>query len=242
MKVFVVGIGPGDERQMTPRAMDALLKSDVIAGYEGYIRLIRERFDGKRFIATGMTKEADRCRAALGEAEAGRTVSVICSGDAGIYGMAGLLFELAQAYEGMEIEVIPGITAACSGGALLGAPLGHDFAVISLSDLLTPWDVIEKRLRAAAEADFAICLYNPDSHKRTGYLKKACDIVLDYREPGTTCGIVRNIGRESESFLVMPLEELKDADADMFSTVFIGNTQTRCIGKHMVTPRGYRDV
>lgn len=242
MKVYVVGIGPGDEKQMTPRAAGALLKSDVIAGYEGYIRLIRDRFADKRFIATGMTKEADRCMAALREAAAGNIVSMVCSGDAGIYGMAGLMLELAQDFEDIQVEVVPGVTAASSGGALLGAPLGHDFAVISLSDLLTPWDVIEKRLKAAAQADFAICLYNPSSHKRSGYLKKACETILGWREPGTICGIAKNIGREGESFQVMTLKELADTEADMFSTVFIGNTQTKRIGGRMVTPRGYCDV
>jgi precorrin-3B C17-methyltransferase len=242
MKIYVVGLGPGDERQITPRAMDALESSNVIAGYEGYISLIRERFADKRFIATGMTKETDRCKAALVEAAAGSTVSMVCSGDAGIYGMAGLMLELSQDYDDIQVEVIPGITAASSGGALLGAPLGHDFAVISLSDLLTPWEVIEKRLGAAAQADFAICLYNPSSHKRSGYLKKACEIVLAWREPGTVCGVARNIGREGESFMIMTLAELQNTQVDMFSTVFIGNTQTKRIGDHMVTPRGYRDV
>ncbi len=242
MKVYVVGIGPGDEQQMTPRATEALARSNVIAGYEGYIRLIRDKFADKRFIATGMTKEQDRCMAALAEAAAGNTVSMVCSGDAGIYGMAGLMLELAQSFEDIQVEVVPGVTAASSGGALLGAPLGHDFAVISLSDLLTPWEVIEKRLRAAAQADFAVCLYNPSSHKRSGYLKKACEIIMQYRKPGAICGIARNIGREGESYRVITLAELKDTEVDMFSTVFIGNSQTKEIGGRMVTPRGYRDV
>ncbi len=242
MTVYVVGIGPGDEMHITRQAEEALLKSDVIAGYEGYIGLIRERFAGKRFISTGMRKETDRCKEALREAAAGNTVSMVCSGDAGIYGMAGLMLELAQDFDNIHIEVVPGITAAGSGGALLGAPLGHDFAVISLSDLLTPWTVIEKRLSAAAEADFAICIYNPSSHKRSGYLKKACEILLRCREPGTVCGIARNIGRKGEAVRILTLEELKDTEVDMFTTVFIGSSSTKNIFGRMVTPRGYRNV
>ena len=240
MKIYVVGLGPGEWNQMTQKAMDALEECDVIAGYEVYVDLVRERFQHKKLISTPMKREAERCRIAIEEALKGQTVSMICSGDAGVYGMAGLMYEVAQQYEPVEIEVISGITAACSGAAVLGAPLIHDFAVISLSDLLTPWELIEKRIECAAMADFVICFYNPSSHKRKDYLQKACDLILKYKDTETVCGFVRNIGREGEQGTVLPLGELKNTQVDMFTTVFIGNSQTREIGGKLVTPRGYR--
>ena len=167
-------------------------------------------------------------------------MAMVCSGDSGVYGMAGLIYELAQQYPPLEIEIVSGVTAACSGAALLGAPLIHDFAVISLSDLLTPWEKIEKRLLAAAEADFAICIYNPSSKKRHDYLQKACDLILQYRSADTVCGITRQIGRAGETAEVLTLAELRNRQTDMFTTVFIGNSQTKRLGDKMVTPRGYR--
>jgi precorrin-3B C17-methyltransferase len=240
MKIYVVGLGPGEWNQMTQRAVDALEQCDVITGYDVYIDLIRDRFPNKDLISTPMKKEAERCHIAVGEALKGRTVAMVCSGDAGVYGMAGLMYEVAQQYDPVEIEVVPGITAACSGAAVPGAPLIHDFAGISLSDLLTPWELIEKRIDCAAEADFVICFYNPSSKKRHDYLKKACGIVLKHRGPDTACGFVQNIGREGEAGKVLTLEELKDTQVDMFTTVYIGNSQSREIGGKMVTPRGYR--
>ena len=240
MKLYVVGLGPGEWSQMTQRAAEVLEKCDVITGYEVYIDLIRERFRHKKLISTPMKKEAERCHAAIREALKGQTVAVVCSGDAGVYGLAGLMHEVAQQYDPVEFEVVPGITAACSGAALLGAPLIHDFAVISLSDLLTPWELIEKRIDCAAAADFVICFYNPASLKRRDHLRKACETVLKHRGPETKCGFVRNIGREGEAATVLTLGELKDAKVDMFTTVFIGNSQTREIGGKLVTPRGYR--
>lgn len=240
MKIYVVGLGPGEWNQMTQRAVEALEECDVITGYDVYVDLIRERFQHKNLISTPMKKEAERCHIAIGEALKGQTVAMVCSGDAGVYGMAGLMYEVAQQYEPVEIEVVPGITAACSGGAVLGAPLIHDFAVISLSDLLTPWELIEKRIECAAEADFVICLYNPASKKRQDYLKRACELVSKHRGAETKCGFVRNIGREGESGTVLTLEELRETQVDMFTTVFIGNSQTREIGGKLVTPRGYQ--
>ncbi|MEM1483773.1 precorrin-3B C(17)-methyltransferase [Oscillospiraceae bacterium PP1C4] len=242
MKIYVVGLGPGDPLDMTARALSALEESDVIAGYDVYIDLVRNRFSHKRFLSTPMKQEVDRCRLALEEACKGQTVSMVCSGDAGVYGMAGLMYEVAQQFEPVEIEVVAGITAACSGAALLGAPLIHDFAVISLSDLLTPWERIEQRLDAAGAADFSICLYNPSSKKRHDYLQKACDILLRHRQPQTVVGFVRNIGRENEETQVMTLAQLRDTQVDMFTTVFIGNSQTRNLNGKMITPRGYRNV
>lgn len=242
MKIYVVGLGPGGLNQMTGRAAEVLEESQVIAGYDVYIDLIREAYSHKELLSTPMKKEVDRCHLALSEAVKGQTVSMVCSGDAGVYGMAGLMYEVAQEYEPVEIEVVPGITAACSGAAVLGAPLIHDFAVISLSDLLTPWERIEKRLDCAADADFVICLYNPSSKKRHDYLQKACDIILKHREPGTVAGYVKNIGREGEAGTVLTLAELRDTQVDMFTTVYIGNSMTKNIGGKMVTPRGYRGV
>lgn len=241
-KLYVVGLGPGDEQNMTGRALTALEESEVIVGYTAYVDLIRARYPEKAFLATAMRGEVERCRMALEAACGGRTVAVVSSGDAGVYGMAGLVYELAQGYDPIDIEVVPGVTAACSGAALLGAPLIHDFAVISLSDLLTPWELIERRLDAAGRADFCICLYNPASRRRAGYLRRACDILLRSRAPETVAGLVRNAGRAGESARVLTLGELREAQADMFTTVFIGNSQTKKLNGGMVTPRGYRDA
>ncbi|MCU6763353.1 Cobalt-precorrin-3B C(17)-methyltransferase [uncultured Roseburia sp.] len=241
-KLYVIGIGPGEYEQMTLRAIHALEQSDVIIGYTVYVDLVREHFLEKEFLTTPMTKEADRCVMAFEEAQKGKTVSMICSGDAGVYGMAGLMYEIGVRYPEVELEIIPGVTAATGGAAVLGAPLIHDFCLISLSDLLTPWEKIEQRLLMAAKGDFSIVLYNPSSKKRADYLKKACDLMLTYKSGKTVCGIVSNIGRDGESCRVMSLEELRDTAVDMFTTVFIGNSQTRELEGKMVTPRGYRNV
>lgn len=239
-KIYVVGIGPGEYEQMTMRAANALKNCDTIVGYTVYVDLVKEHFSEKEFLTTPMRKEVDRCVLAFEEAKKGKNVAMICSGDAGVYGMSGLMLEIGEDYPDIEVEIIPGVTAATGGAAVLGAPLIHDFAVISLSDLLTPWEKIEKRLLLASEADFAICLYNPSSRKRHDYLQKACDLMLTYKSPDTVCGIVRNIGREEESGSVMTLKELRDTQVDMFTTVFVGNSMTREINGKMVTPRGYR--
>ena len=241
-KIYVTGLGPGAADQMTIQAKKVLEKCPVIIGYTVYIDLIRDEYPDKIFLSTPMRKEADRCRMAFAEAEKGQDVAMVCSGDAGIYGMAGLICEIGKDYPDVGIEVVPGITAASGGAAVLGAPLMHDFAVISLSDLLTPWEKIEKRIRAAAEADFVICIYNPSSKKRADYLQKACGMILEYRKPETVCGIVRNIGRDGESCEILSLERLTDTQVDMFTTVFIGNSNTMELNGRMVTPRGYKDV
>ena len=238
--IYVVGIGPGAYEKMTIEAADTLRDSDVIIGYTVYVDLVREHFPEKEFLTTPMRKEVDRCRMAFEEAEKGRKVAMICSGDAGVYGMAGLMLELGREYPDCEVRVIPGVTAATGGAAVLGAPLIHDFALISLSDLLTPWEKIEKRLRLAAGADFVICLYNPGSKKRADYLEKACEIMMESKSGDTVCGLVSQIGREGESMRVLPLKELKKTPVDMFTTVFIGNSQTVEVDGKMVTPRGYR--
>lgn len=240
MKLYVVGIGPGNRDNLTLRADRALRESDLIIGYHVYVDLVRDWYPEKEYKATGMTREVDRCRMALQEAESGRSVSLVCSGDSVVYGMASLLYELRGESIIPEIEVIPGLTAACSGGALLGAPLTHDFAVISLSDRLTPWKKIEARLQAAARADLAIVLYNPKSKGRPDHLRRACDLLLEVLPADRPCGVARSIGREGERYDILPLSALRDYDADMFSTVFIGNAMTRVIGGKLVTPRGYR--
>ena len=241
-KLYVVGIGPGNYENMTVRADEALRASDVIIGYTVYVDLVRDRYPKKEFMTTPMTKEAARCQMALDCAKGGKTTAMICSGDSGIYGMAALCYELRGEETEPENDVIPGLTAAASGASILGAPLTHDFATISLSDRLTPWEKIEARLRAASSADLSIVLYNPVSKGRPDHLKRACDIMLENLPSDRICGIARNIGREGESIRIMTLWELKDADCDMFCTVFIGNAMTKVISGRMVTPRGYREV
>ncbi len=242
-KICVIGLGPGNEAEMTGRALEALRQADLLCGYSVYIDLVKHLFPGKPLIATSMTQEVERCRAAVEAAAQGRTVAVVCSGDAGVYGMAGLILQLAAGKAEIAVEIVPGISAAISGAAVLGAPLMHDFAVISLSDLLTPWPIIEKRLSAAAAADFVICLYNPASKKRRDHLRKACNLVLEKQKPGTACGWVRNIGRDGQESGITTLALLRDWDGvDMFTTVFIGNSQTIASNGKLITPRGYTGI
>lgn len=241
-KVIVVGIGPGNYENMTIKADRALQGCDVIIGYHVYVDLVRERYPDKEFLTTPMTQETKRCQMALDLALQGKSVAMVCSGDSGIYGMAALIYELRGDCTNPEVEVIPGLTAACSGAALLGAPLTHDFAVISLSDRLTPWDKIEKRLESAAAADLSIVLYNPASRGRPDHLRRACDILLRHLPEDRQCAVAQHIGREGENRRLMTLGELRLAEVDMFCTVFIGNEMTREIAGNMVTPRGYRDV
>ena len=224
-KLSVVGIGPGNEMFSSIEARETLEGSDLIIGYKKYVELVEEYLPDKEYLFTGMTKEVDRCRMALEKAIEGQTVSVVCSGDAGVYGMAGLVYELSADYPDVEIHIVPGISAVLSGSAVLGAPIGHDFAVISLSDLLTPWELIERRLDLAGQGD-----------------KKACEILLRHKGEDDICGYVRNIGREGEEYHILTLKELKDTEVDMFTTVFIGNSNTKVINNKMVTPRGYKGV
>ena len=239
--VSVVGLGPGDAQFLTAQARHALQEADVLCGYTVYIDLVRPLYPEKETYATGMTREIDRCRWALQTAQTGKTVALVCSGDAGVYGMASPLLELAAEYPDVEVEVVPGLTAALSGAAVLGAPLAHDFCVISLSDRLTPWEVIEKRLACAAQGDFCAALYNPSSKGRPDYLQKAVRILrANGKADDTVCGLVRNIGREGQSSRVLTLAELENTPVDMFTTVYIGNSNTRALSGRMVTPRGYR--
>ena len=239
--VFVVGLGPGDPRFLTAQAQSALTQAEVLCGYTVYLDLVRPYFPDKLYYSTGMTKEIDRCRWALDTARAGRDVALVCSGDAGVYGMASPLLELAPDYPDVAVDIVPGLTAALSGGAVLGAPLAHDFCVISLSDRLTPWEVIEKRLACAAMGDFCVALYNPSSKGRPDYLAKAVRILLENgKSADTVCGLVRNIGRDGQTARVLSLAQLESTAVDMFTTVYIGNATTKQLGGRMVTPRGYR--
>ena len=240
LKIYAVGLGPGDPDYLTPRAREVIIASDVIAGYGPYLELIPRLVRGKEIITSGMKCEVKRCEEVIDCALKGKQVCAVSSGDAGIYGLAALLYELADKHEGVYVEVIPGITAASSAAAILGSPLTNDFAVISLSDQLTPWDVIVKRLDACSMADMVICLYNPQSKKRNDYLEKACAIVMRHKPPESKCGYVQNAfrGNRMES-RICTLAELSKMPVDMFTTVVIGNSDTKIISGRLVTVRGY---
>lgn len=238
-KIYIVGMGPGKEEGMTKEAFDALHESEIIIGYPVYLELLPKAFSDKEKLGTPMKREVERCNICIAKALEGKVVSMVCSGDAGVYGMASLILEILNGRDDVEVVVIPGVTAALSGAAVLGAPLSHDFCVISLSDLLTPYNLIMDRIRYAAKADFAMAIYNPSSMKRADYLKNACDVLLEEISGDTVCGYVENIGREGERKVVCTLRELRDIHVNMFTTVFIGNRTTRNIGGRMVTKRGY---
>ncbi|MGD2186606.1 MAG: precorrin-3B C(17)-methyltransferase [Desulfobacterales bacterium] len=250
--LYLVGIGPGSLNYLTRRASDVLETVSTVAGYKTYIDLIYPLIEGKQIIRTGMTQEVQRVEAAIDAACGGSSCALISSGDPGIYAMAGLVFEICQAKNirivpagpnsdkaALNVEVIPGVPALCAGASLLGAPLTHDFATISLSDLLTPWEVIEKRIAAAARADFVIVLYNPKSKKRTWQLAKAQQILLKYRDENTPTGIVTGAMRKNQDVQIVALEKLHKADVNMQTTVFVGNSTSSRYIDFMVTPRGY---
>ena len=242
-KLFVVGIGPGSLDEMTYHARRAIESSDVIVGYSAYIDLAEPLFFGKVVITGGMGMEVERCEAALREALVGRTVALISSGDAGIYGMAGLVLEIAQK-KGIEhpeaIEIVPGVPAFVAAAALVGAPLMNDFASISLSDLMNPWEKIEKRLAAAASGDFVTCLYNPKSTNRVQQIEKAREIFLKHRSPETPVAIIRNAFREGQSTLISSLDAMLSHEIDMLSIVIIGCSETVADERWMLTKRGYK--
>ena len=238
--LYVIGTGPGSIDHITPAARKALSKADIIIGYRTYLELIPEFLDGKEVVASEMMKEIDRCRKSLELANDGKNVALVSGGDPGIYAMAGLAYELAKDNDiDCKIEVIPGIAAVNSCAARLGAPLMHDFATISMSDLLTPWAVIEKRLEAAAAADFVVAIYNPKSKKRVEQIIKARQIFLKYRSPETPVGIVTAATRENETIIISTLASMLEEDIGMQSTVIIGNSQTYVWKTKMITPRGY---
>ena len=236
-KIYVVGIGPGKKENMTFRAYEAMENSDIIVGYKTYVDLVKEYYPGKEMKSSAMTKEVDRCTEVLELARQGKTVSLISSGDAGVYGMAGIMLEIAD--EDMEIEVIPGITATNAAAAIAGAPIMHDYATRSLSDLLTDWDLIKKRLELAAQGDFVVSIYNPKSRGRVTQIEEAREIMMKYKPKSTPVAIVRNAGREDERYTLTTLEEMLNHEIDMLTIVLIGNSNTFVKNGKIITPRGY---
>lgn len=238
--IKVVGIGPGSYGDMTVRALNALRECDAVIGYITYINLIKHLLESKEIISTGMRQEVERCKKALELAGRGRNVCLVSGGDPGIYGMAGLLFEMVRKNGGdFDIEVIPGVSAANSAASVLGAPLMHDFAVISLSDHLTPWPVIEKRIQFAAKGDFVMVLYNPQSRERKGNLSRAWEIMMRYKSPRTPAGIVKNASREGEVVIITSLCDMLKYEVDMTTVIIVGNKDTFTEKGKMITPRGY---
>ena len=237
-KIYVVGIGPGNMEDISVRAYKTLKNVDVIAGYITYIDLVKDEFKEKEFYVSGMKKEIDRCEKVLELAKEGKTVALISSGDAGIYGMAGIMIEVALG-SGIDVEVIPGITSSVAGASLVGAPLMHDQAIISLSDLLTDWEVITKRIDRASEGDFVISLYNPKSKGRTEQIVEAREIMLKHKAPSTPVALLRHVGREDENYTLTNLDEMLNYERDMFTVVIVGNSKTYVKEGKMITPRGY---
>lgn len=239
--IYVVGFGPGDKQFMTMQAVEIIEQADLIVGYTTYTDILKAQFPDKKYLSTPMRKETDRCRLAVEKALEGNTVAMVSSGDSGIYGMAGIMLEIADDMQAdVEIVTVPGITAASTAASVLGAPLMHDLSLISLSDLMTPLELIFRRVEAAASADFVISLYNPKSGKRVDYLEKAADIIMKYRDKGTPVGIVRNAGRPDQKAWLTTLSELKNEPVDMFCVVIVGNSQTYIKNNRMITPRGYK--
>ncbi len=240
-KLYIVGFGPGGYEHMTQKAIEVIQKADVVTGYTTYVKILEEFFPDKHYIATPMMQEIKRCEMAVEEAKKDQVVAMVSSGDSGIYGMAGIIYQVtAEKGAKIEIETVPGVTAASAAASVLGAPLMHDFAVISLSDLMTPLDLIMKRVDCAGQGDLIVCLYNPKSKKRTGYVEQAARILMRYRSEKTPVGIVRNAGRKGETTCITTLGEIGDAEIDMFSVVIIGNSQTYTRDGKMITPRGYQ--
>jgi len=241
-RLFVVGLGPGAREAMTGQALEAIRRAEVVVGYDGYLAGVSDLLAGKECLALPLTQEVQRARLAVERLRAGRTVCVISSGDPGVYAMASLVLECAAAADEKLLEhvaVVPGVSAVNAAAALLGAPLGHDFAVISLSDLLTPWPVIERRVEAAAGADFVLALLNPASRRRHWQYRRAADVLARHRPADTPVGIVRNAFRPGQEVRVTTLAGMAEAAVDMFTTVIVGSSQTRQLGGSVVTPRGY---
>ncbi|MCI6017726.1 MAG: precorrin-3B C(17)-methyltransferase [Clostridiales bacterium] len=240
-KLYVVGFGPGGYDHMTMKAVDVIENADIITGYTTYVEMLKAFFPTKTYLSTPMKKEVDRCRLAVEKTLEGNDVAMVSSGDSGIYGMAGIVLQVVDEMKAdIEVEVVPGVTAASAAAAVLGAPLMHDMAIISLSDLMTPLEQIMKRVECAAIGDFVVCLYNPKSKKRTDYVEQAAKIMMKYQSPDTPAGIVRHAGRAEESMTLTTLGQLKDAFIDMFSIVVIGNSKTYIKDGKMITPRGYK--
>ena len=235
-KLYVIGIGPGGREHMTIKAIEAIEDSQAIVGYTPYIDYLEDLVEGKELFSTGMKGEIKRCEKAIDLVKEGKTTSIVSTGDAGLYGMAGPILELAG---DIEVEVVPGVTAAFSAAAELGAPVMHDYASISLSDLMTPWEVILKRVEHAARADFILAIYNPRSKGRKDHLSESIDIVLKFRDPKTPVGIVKNSGREGRDVSMTTLDSIDYEKIDMLTVLLVGNTQTYVENGKMITPRGY---
>lgn len=235
-KLYVIGLGPGGRENMTLRAVDTIKKCDVIVGYKPYLEYVEDLIEGKQIFSTGMRGEIERCEYAISEVEKGKNTAIISTGDAGLYGMAGPILELAK---NIEVEIVPGVTAAFSAASELGSPIMHDYASISLSDLLTPWDVILKRVDKAAEADFVITMYNPRSKGRKDHLEKAIELIRKHRSDDTPVGFVRNSGRPNTEVWIEKLGEIDYEKVDMMTVVIVGNSNTYMKDGKMVTPRGY---
>lgn len=235
-KLYVIGIGPGGRENMTLKAIDRIEKSEVIVGYTPYIDYIKDLVVGKEIFSTGMRGEIERCKYAIEKVKEGKTTAIISTGDAGLYGMAGPILELSHC---IDVEIVPGVTAAFSAASELGSPIMHDYASISLSDLLTPWEVILNRLEKAAQGDFVITIYNPKSKGRPDHLEKAMDIIKKYRKATTPVGIVRNSGRDNRSIIITTIEDMDYEKVDMLSVLIVGNTNTYIKDNTIITPRGY---
>ena len=237
-KIYVVGIGPGNMKDISVRAYNILKNVGVIAGYTTYVDLVKDEFPDKEFLVSGMKREIERCKEVLEIAKTGKNIALISSGDAGIYGMAGIMLEVAME-SGIEVEVVAGITSTIAGAALVGAPLMHDQAIISLSDLLTDWEVIKKRVECASQGDFVISLYNPKSKERVKQIVEAREIMLKYKLPTTPVALLRHVGRKEENYTLTTLEDFLNFDIDMFTIVLVGNSNTYVQDGKMITPRGY---
>lgn len=235
--IYVVGIGPGSSETMTYEAMNAIDKSQVIVGYKTYINLIADIIKSKEVVSNGMKQEVDRVKKAVEISKTGKIVAVISSGDAGVYGMAGLVLEMA---DGEEVKIVSGVTASTAAAAVLGAPLMHDFCHISLSDLMTPIDLIYKRVELASDGDFVICLYNPRSNGRPDYLENSFEIMKKYKHGSTPVGIVRNVGRENQQVNICTLDTIDYEIVDMVSIVIIGNSSSYIENNKIITKRGYK--
>jgi precorrin-3B C17-methyltransferase len=240
-RISVVGIGPGSLEHLTPKARSEIENADVVVGYSTYIKLIQPIVKAGAEVVSGtMGREVERAKTAVAKAKEGKAVVMVSSGDPGVYGMAGVVLEVAaQEKADLPVEIVSGVTAATAASAILGAPLVSDFAVISLSDLLTPWEKIERRLEAASSADFSIVLYNPQSQGRVEPLMKACEIMLKHIKPNTPVGIVRQAGREGENCKITTLKNLLNEEIDMVTTIVVGNSATKVVNSKMVTSRGY---
>lgn len=238
--IYVVGTGPGNEQYMTQEALEAIEECDIIVGYKTYIKLIKHLLVDKKIVENGMRQEKERCLEALELSSQGKKVALISGGDSGIYGMAGLILELNSKREvAEEVKIVQGVSSSISAASVLGAPLMHDFCQISLSDLMTPWSIIEKRIKLASDADFVICIYNPRSKGRSEHLKRAFEIMSQYKSLDTPVGIVKNAGRDNQEIYISNIRDMDYEICDMSTMVIVGNKKSYIDNGKIITPRGY---